>query len=120
MRPLENQFDFYCYFYEIALEEIETNFWERLFTGKSTKNVFYIRRKRKHYIAKDAPGEVLYYDYTPGSLGYSFFTVTDAKINSQWSIKYYETSTEAEKLLMNLMNKHKPSNDNVVFSTEDL
>jgi hypothetical protein len=47
MGPLEQQFDFNCYFYEIALEEIGTPFWERLFTKKSTKNVFYIRRKKK-------------------------------------------------------------------------
>jgi hypothetical protein len=116
MGPLENQFDFYCYFYEIALEEIETNFWERLFTGKSTKNVFYIRRKRKHYRVKDAPEEVLYFANSP--LRYVFST--SLVRCSWWHIKYYETSTEAEKLLMNLMNKRKPSNDNVVFSTEDL
>jgi hypothetical protein len=116
MGPLENQFDFYCYFYEIALEEIETNFWERLFTGKSTKNVFYIRRKKKHYAIKDGPEEVLYFANSP--LRYAFSTSLDRCL--WWSIEYYETSAEAEKLLMNLMNKRKPSNDNVVFSTEDL
>jgi len=118
MGPLENQFDFYCYFYEIALEEIETNFWERLFTGKSTKNVFYIRRKKKHYAIKDGPEEVLYFSFSSGTLHYGFVKPGD---HLKWLfIKYFETSTEAEKLLMNLMNKRKPSNDNVVFSTEDL
>jgi hypothetical protein len=116
MGQLENQFDFDYYFYEIALEEIETNFWGRLFTGKSTKNVFYIRRKRKHYMAKDAPEEVLYFANSP--LRYAFSTSRGRC--EWWSIEYYETSTEAEELLMNLMNKRKPSNDNVVFSTEDL
>jgi hypothetical protein len=118
MGPLEDQFDFYCYFYEIALEEIEANFWERLFTGKSTKNVFYIRRKRKHYRVKEAPVEVLYLSFSGGTLRYGFVKPGDHL--SWWFVKYYETSTEAEKLLMNLMNKLKPSNDNVVFSTEDL
>jgi hypothetical protein len=116
MGPLEDQFDFDYYFYEIALEEIETNFWERLFTGKSTKIVFYIRRKKKHYAIKDGPEEVLYLTSDP--LCCIFSTFLDRC--SWWHIKYYETSTEAEKLLMNLMNKRKPSNDNVVFSTEDL
>jgi hypothetical protein len=118
MGPLENQFDFYCYFYEIALEEIETDFWERLFTRKSTKNVFYIRRKRKHYRVKDAPEEVLYFSSSNNPPYYCF--VKPGYHCSWWFVKYYETSTEAEKLLMNLMNKRKPSNDNVVFSTEDL
>jgi hypothetical protein len=118
MGPLENQFDFYCYFYEIALEEIETDFWERLFTRKSTKNVFYIRRKRKHYRVKDAHEEVLYFAFSSNTLRYCFVKPGDHC--SWWFVKYYETSTEAEKLLMNLMNKHTPSNDNVVFSTEDL
>jgi hypothetical protein len=120
MGPLKEQFDFNCYFYEIALEEIETNFWERLFTKKSTKNIFYIRRKKKHYAIKDSPEEVLYYDYPSGSLGYRFFAVTGETINPCWTIEYYETSTEAEKLLINLMSKHNPSKDNVVFSTGDL
>jgi hypothetical protein len=117
MGPLEEQFDFNCYFYEIALEEIGTNFWERLFTKKSTKNVFYIRRKKKHYAIKDSPKEVLYYSNN-NPLRYTF-SASNA-LCSWWSIDYYETSTEAEKLLINLMNKHKASNDNVVFSTEDL
>jgi hypothetical protein len=75
--------------------------------------------RKKHYAIKDRPEEVLYYD-SEHMLGYKFFAVAGETINCWWTIKYYETSTEAEKLLINLMNKHKASNDNVVFSTEDL
>lgn len=118
MGPLEEQFDFNCYFYDIALEEIETNFWERLITKKSTKNIFYIRRRRKHYAIKDSPEEVLYYADSP--LRYTFSASNAPFLGNWWFIKYYETSTEAEELLINLMNKHKPSKDNVIFYTEDL
>ena len=118
MGPLEGQFDFKRYFYEIALVEIETNFWERLFTKKSTKNIFYIRRRRKQYAIKDSPEEVLYYTNNP--LRYTFSASNSPFLANWWSIEYYETSTEAENLLIKLMNKHKPSKDNVVFSTEDL
>jgi hypothetical protein len=36
------------------------------------------------------------------------------------TVKYWDNSTEPERLLTNMMNKLEQSQDNVVFSTKDL
>lgn len=119
-RPLEQQFNFNTHFYEIAFEIVETGFWEHLFTRKSTKSKFYIREVPKGYNSSSRSENILYEDLTRGSFGYSFFAV-DCKYRSDyWTVKYWDNSTEPERLLTNMMNKLKPSQDNVVFSTKDL
>ena len=40
-------FDFSEYVYEVAFDEVDTNFWERLFVGKEKKMRFYIRHQRR-------------------------------------------------------------------------
>ena len=119
-RPLEQQFDFYTHFYEIAFEIVETGFWEHLFTRKSTKNKFYIRRVPKGYSGPSISEDILFEDLTPDSWGYHFFRVDYKNRFSYWTVKYWDNSTEPERLLTNMMNKLKPSQDNVVFSTKDL
>ena len=118
--PLEQQFDFSGYFYEIAFEVVDTGFWEHLFTRKSTKSKFYILEVPKGHNSSSNSGNVLYEDLTAGSFGYKFYGVDSKYRSSFWTVKYWDNSTEPERLLTNLMNKLKPSQDNVVFSTKDL
>jgi hypothetical protein len=118
--PLENQFDFNTHFYEIAFEVVDTGFWEHLFTRKSTKSIFYIRRVSKEYSGSSNSEDILYEDLTSGSLGYKFYRVDNEYRNSYWTVIYWDNSTEPERLLTNMMNKLKSSQDNVVFSTKDL
>jgi hypothetical protein len=119
-RPLEQEFDFNTQFYEIAFEVVETGFWEHLFTRKSTKSKFYIRRVPKGYSGPSISEDILFEDLTPDSWGYEFFRVDYKNRSSYWTVKYWDNSTEPERLLTNMMNKLKPSQDNVVFSTKDL
>jgi hypothetical protein len=119
-RPLEHQFDFNKYFYEIAFEVVETGFREHLFTRKSTKSKFYIRRVPKGYNGPSISEDILYEDLTRDSYGYQFFRVDYGSRTSYWTVKYWDNSTEPERLLTNLMNKLKTSQDNVVFTTKDL
>ena len=118
--PLEQQFDFNTHFYEIAFEVVETGFWEHLFSRKSTKSKFYIRRVPKWVNRTPISEDVLFEDLTRGSFGYSFYRVDCKYRSGYWTVKYWDNSTEPERLLINLMNKLKPSQDNVVFSTKDL
>lgn len=118
--PLETRFDFDRYHYEIAFVVVDTGFWKHLFTRKSTKNKFYIRRVSKGYNGPPIAEDVLYEDLTQGSYGYSFYRVDYESRANYWTIKYWDNSTEPERLLINLMNKLQPSQDNVVFSTKDL
>lgn len=118
--PLETRFDFDRYHYEIAFVVVDTGFWKHLFTRKSTKNKFYIRRVSKGYNGPPIAEDVLYEDLTQDSYGYSFYRVDYESRSSFWTIKYWDNSTEPERLLINLMNKLQPSQDNVVFSTKDL
>jgi len=119
-RPLENQFDFNRYFYEVAFEVVETGFWEHLFSRKSTKPEFYIRRVPKGYNGPPISGDILYEDRTPAPMGYNFYRADYESRASYWTVMYWDNSTEPERLLTNMMNKLKPSQDNVVFSTKDL
>jgi hypothetical protein len=119
-RPTEQAFNFNTHFYEIAFEVVETDFWEHLFSRKSTKSKFYIRRVPKGYRGPSISEDILYEDLTRCSLGYNFFRVDYENRTSYWTVKYWDNSTEPERLLTNMMNKLKPSQDNVVFSTKDL
>jgi hypothetical protein len=118
--PLEQQFNFNSYFYEIAFEVVETGFWEHLFSRKSTKSEFYIRRVPKGYGGPAICEDILYEDLTSNSLGYKFYRVDIKYRASYWTVKYWDNSTEPERLLTNMMNKLESSQDNVVFSTKDL
>ena len=119
-RPLEQQFDFNRYFYEIAFEVVEMGFWEHLFSRKSTKSKFYIRRVPKGYGGPPICEDILFEDLTADSYGYQFFRVDASSRGSYWTVNYWDNSTEPERLLTNLMNKLESSQDNVVFSTKDL
>jgi hypothetical protein len=118
--PLEQQFDSNRYFYEIAFEVVETGFWEHLFSRKSTKSKFYIRRVPKGYNGPPISEDILYEDRTPAPMGYKFYRADDKWRASYWTVMYWDNSTEPERLLTNMNNKLKPSQDNVVFSTKDL
>jgi hypothetical protein len=118
--PLEQQFDFNTHFYEIAFEVVETGFWEHLFSRKSTKNKFYIRRVPKGYRGPSNSEDILFEDITADSWGYKFFRIDYESRGSYWTVKCWDNSTEPERLLTNMMNKLIQSQDNVVFSTKDL
>ena len=118
--PLGQQFDPNLYFYEIVFEIVKTDFWEHLFSRKSTKSKFYIRRVPKGYGGPTICEDILFEDLTADSLGYKFYRVDCNYRSSYWTVKYWDNSTEPERLLTNLMNKLESSQDNVVFSTKDL
>lgn len=110
---LEDIFNFEEFYYEVLFEEVNTNFWERLFTRKETKNVYYIRQVHKIY-PKDIT--LLCEDKTPGSLGYSF----ENNCRRYWTILYFDNPNDPQNLLTKMKYRNELKSDNVIFSSKNL
>lgn len=115
---LEDQFDFDKYKYEIVFEEVETSFWERLFSyfRKETKLIYYIRRVWRELPSRSE--QVLHKDMDNYSLGYKFGERGNLAL--YFKVCYYNDISEPQKLLQKIKYRVKPSQDNVVLSSDDL
>ena len=115
---LEDQFDFDKYKYEIAFEEVETSFWERLFSysRKETKLIYYIRRVWRELPSH--PEQVLHKDEEFHSVGYKFGE--RGTLAYYFKVCYYDDISEPQKLLQKIKYREIPSLDNVVLSSDDL
>lgn len=108
---LESLFNFSQYTYSVCFEEVDSDWLSRLFGGKKTHLLYYIRRND---VEKGHTKNSILHYYSNIKL-YSFVAV-----GSNSTIRYWKTSTEPEDLLTRLKYKVTDTNDNVIFSTKDL
>lgn len=107
-------FNFSEYVYDVIFEQVDTNFLEKLFTGKEKKMRFYIRRLEKvkrpynsYYNNKLLHYSKLFKEYE--------FPITDSMYKK---LVYWDNATEPTEIITQA--KYSNSPDNVVFSSEDL
>lgn len=124
--PLESSenFNFQKYTYQVLFELRKTGFWERVFTGKDLKQVYYIRRIQKSDYVEHEP-EILSKDIPPLWLGYQFKNLKH-RMKGLWETVYWNNPSEPQELITRMMSKFDGSseiesdNDYVIFSTSDL
>lgn len=115
---LESQFDFNKYIYQVAFEEVQCSFLGKLFSGKETKLIYYIRRVSKHNNYTSEPEEVLHKDMDTHSIGFKFGK--RGFLSNYFKVFYYDDISEPQRLLQKLKYRDIPTVDNVVLSSEDL
>jgi hypothetical protein len=107
-------FDFSEYVYDVIFEQVDTNFLEKLFTGKEKKMRFYIRRMQKVKRLHQSIYENKLLHYSKLLKQYEF-PITDSAFNE---LVYWNNSTEPAEIITQA--KYSNSPDNVVFSSKDL
>jgi len=107
-------FDFSQFVYEVIFDEVDTNFWERLFTGKEKKMRFYIRQMHKVKRPYNSFYDNVLLHYCKLLKQYEF-PITDSMYNKP---VYWNNSTEPSEIITRA--KYSNSPDIVVFSSKDL
>lgn len=113
-------FDFQKYTYQVLFESQKTNFLRQFFTGKDTKQVYYIRRIENSKYIECGP-EILSKD---GDLGY-YFKCLRYRAN-YWKTVYWNNPSDPQELITRMMSKFICSSgtgndsDYVIFSSSDL
>jgi hypothetical protein len=107
-------FDFSEYVYEVAFDEVDTNFWERLFVGKEKKMRFYIRQIHKVKRPYKSVYDNVLLQYCKLLKQYEF-PITASTFNK---IVYWDNLTEPSEIITRAKCGNSP--DTVVFSSKDL
>ena len=107
-------FDFSEYVYEVIFEQVDANFWERLFSGKEKRMRFYIRRMYKVKRPYNSLYDNVLLHYCKISKQYEF-PITDSMYNK---LVCWDNSTEPSEIITRAKCGNTP--DTVVFSSKDL
>jgi hypothetical protein len=107
-------FDFSEYVYEVIFEQVDANFWEKLFTGKEKKMRFYIRQMHKVKRPYNSLYDNVLLHYCKLLKQYEF-PITDIGFNNP---VYWDNLTVPSEIITRA--KYGNSPDTVVFSSKDL